>query len=285
MEADPKSPKFWEAYAQTVQKEPISTKCLRPETWDSIAQYYDDLEACPDYMHQVQTVVDTLKNQVLTNKSTVIDVACGTGNYAIRLAPFCKKVVALDISPGMLQELKKKMERTGIENIEIVNQDWNRFETEERFDLVFGSMTPILGSTEGIKRFLQLSRRYVAIVFWAGIRENLLLQELYKEIIGGTLKKKGLDIILPFNYIYSLGYAPELHFFRGCWEKRRKTGEQVKNLVWRLELYRKLTEPEKQIVKERIESKADSQGMVSVTTRVRTCFMLIDKKADHFTCE
>lgn len=281
---DVKDPKFWEEYSKSLQKGPVNKKCLSPETWDRVAKSYDDLDSCPDYMHQVNSVVQILKEKVLTPEATVLDVACGTGTYAIRLAPYCRKVVALDISGGMLARLRQKAEAAGIENIEIVQQDWHHFEPDERFDLVFVSMTPLARSTENLRRMLMLSRRYFGLVSWAGIRENLLLKRLFEQIMARPFKQKGMDIVLPFNYLYSLGYAPEMHFFRGCWERRRKVDEQVENMIWRLELYRELSDDEKELVRRQVASLEDRGGMVSVKTRVRTCFMLVDKEAENFSC-
>ncbi len=283
-EIDLKNPEFWEKYSSQLQKGPVNTKCLKPETWDRVAETYDDLDACPDYMEQVDAVVDMLKSRALTPESTVLDVACGTGTYAVRMAPYCRRVTALDISCGMLNQLKKKAEAAGLTNIEIVQKDWFHYQPKERFDLVFVSMTPLTRSTDNLKRMLHLSRRFFGLVTWAGIRENLLLKEMYEQIMGRPLKQKGMDIVLPFNYIYSLGYAPEIRFFRGCWERRRGVDQQTDNLIWRLELYRELTRQEKELVRQKVSELADENGMVTVKTRVRTCFMLIDKEAEGFSC-
>lgn len=283
-EIDLKNPEFWDKYSSQLQKGPVNTKCLKPETWDRVAETYDDLDACPDYMEQVDSVVDMLKSRALTQESTVLDVACGTGTYAIRMAPYCRRVTALDISGGMLNQLKKKAEAAGLTNIEIVQKDWFHYQPKERFDLVFVSMTPLTRSTDNLKRMLHLSRRFFGLVTWAGIRENLLLKEMYEQIMGRPLKQKGMDIVLPFNYIYSLGYAPEIRFFRGCWERRRRVDQQADNLIWRLELYRELTRQEKELVRQKVSELADENGMVTVKTRVRTCFMLVDKEAEGFSC-
>ena len=184
----------------------------------------------------------------------------------------------------MLQKLREKAEKLQLSNIEILQQDWHEFHANDKYDLVFVSMTPLLRSPENIRRFLDLSRRFLSIVTWAGVRENQLLKKLYREIMGKDLKQHGHDMILPFNYIYSLGYAPHLTFFNGCWERLRPARTQAENFIWRLELYRPLAREEKELVINRVESLADSDGMVSVTTRVRTCLMLIDKKEIEFSC-
>ncbi len=284
-DCDPKNPAFWEEYAAGLQKGPVNKKCMRPDTWDRASATYDDLDKCPDYRRQVSAVMDILQQKgALDKKNIVFDIACGTGTYAVKMATKCQKVFCLDISAGMLEKLREKARKLCLSNIETIQKDWHEFYSDQRFDLVFVSMTPLLRSAENIKKFLRISRRFLAIVTWAGIRENQLLKELYRDIMGKDLVQKGHDMIFPFGYLYSLGLAPHLTFFNGCWERTRPVKEQSETLIWRLELYRELTQDEKDLVFRKIESLADDNGLVAVTTRVRTCLMVIDKKELEFSC-
>ncbi len=282
---NPEKPAFWEEYAKCLQNGTVNKKCMKPETWDKAAATYDDLDRCPDYRSQVSTVVDILQQKgALDKENIVMDIACGTGTYAVKMATKCKKVVCLDISSGMLEKLKEKARKLQLSNLKTIQADWHLFDKEERYDMVFVSMTPLLRSPENIRRFLGLSRRFLAIVTWAGIRENQLLMQLYREIMGKDLVQHGHDMVFPFNYLHSLGYGPHLTFFNGCWERVRPMEKQVENLIWRLELYRQLTREEREKVRARVESLADKEGCVSVTTRVRTCLMITDKKELEFSC-
>jgi len=185
----------------------------------------------------------------------------------------------------MLEKLAEKKERMGLENIEIVHSDWNGFKSDEQFDMVFVSMTPLLRSLKNIDRMLALSSRYLAIVSWAGIRENSLLNSLFMELMGEIPHKSDMkrDIMIPFNYLYTKGYAPDLQFFHGCWERTRSVERQVESLLWQLEMYRPLEPDEKDLVRKKVEQLA-SKDLVTVKTRVRTCFMLVDKKAGELRC-
>lgn len=46
----------------------------------------------------------------------VLDVATGTGNTALALAPYVARVVGLDVSPGMLEQARQRVEREGFGN-------------------------------------------------------------------------------------------------------------------------------------------------------------------------
>jgi SAM-dependent methyltransferase len=52
--------------------------------------------------------------------STVIEFGPGTGQFTIAVAPHCAKVVAVDISPPMLEHLRGKLGALGLRNVELV---------------------------------------------------------------------------------------------------------------------------------------------------------------------
>ena len=51
---------------------------------------------------------------------TLVDLGAGTGTFAMAAAPYCHRVVAVDISPVMLARLRRKAEQAGVGNIECV---------------------------------------------------------------------------------------------------------------------------------------------------------------------
>jgi ubiquinone/menaquinone biosynthesis C-methylase UbiE len=59
-----------------------------------------------------------LRSQGLSATSTLVDLGAGTGTFTLAAAPFCKRIVAVDVSPAMLIALRTKAERLGGANIE-----------------------------------------------------------------------------------------------------------------------------------------------------------------------
>ncbi len=57
----------------------------------------------------------------LDKSSTVVDLGAGTGTFAFAIAPFCERVVAVDVSPAMLTTMKQHAEQEHIDNIEVVH--------------------------------------------------------------------------------------------------------------------------------------------------------------------
>jgi SAM-dependent methyltransferase len=64
----------------------------------------------------------------------VLEIACGTGRVALRLAQAGVNVVGLDLSPAMLSVARQKS--TGMNNIRWVQGDMRFFDLRERFGLV-----------------------------------------------------------------------------------------------------------------------------------------------------
>lgn len=72
--------------------------------------------------------VALLRSHGLDESSTVVDIGAGTGTFAVAVAPYCRRVVAVDVSPAMLRVLKGSAQRGGHRNIEVVNAGWLNYE-------------------------------------------------------------------------------------------------------------------------------------------------------------
>ena len=75
---------------------------------------------------------------VLDRTSSVIDLGAGTGQFALAVAPVCRRVVAVDISPVMLARLAENIERRAAGNVEAVRAGFLTYRhAGEPADLVY----------------------------------------------------------------------------------------------------------------------------------------------------
>lgn len=76
---------------------------------------YDDKEQAdaPDEVRVCQELG-------LTLESTVVDLGAGTGQFTLAVAPHCRRVVAADVSPVMLDRLRANVLDAGLTNVEVV---------------------------------------------------------------------------------------------------------------------------------------------------------------------
>jgi SAM-dependent methyltransferase len=64
--------------------------------------------------------VQALVDLGLGPTSVVLDMGCGTGTFTLAVAPVCARVVAVDVSPPMLDRLAERAAERGLDNIELV---------------------------------------------------------------------------------------------------------------------------------------------------------------------
>lgn len=68
----------------------------------------------------------------------VLDIGCGNGLYALRIADKVKSVTGVDLSQEMMDEGLKEAVKTGIENVKFVLGDASNLSfPDQKFDLVF----------------------------------------------------------------------------------------------------------------------------------------------------
>ncbi|MGE4488264.1 MAG: trans-aconitate 2-methyltransferase [Kiritimatiellales bacterium] len=76
----------------------------------------------------------------LSGSMTAMDFGCGTGLISRELFPNLGKITAVDTSPGMIEQLQKRIQESGIANIQAHCLDLLTDPPGETFDLIFSSM-------------------------------------------------------------------------------------------------------------------------------------------------
>lgn len=86
------SPKFWNKVAPKYAKSPIKNE----------AAYVQKIERTKNY---------------LTPESRVLELGCGTGTTALKLAPFAQHIMATDLATAMIEIAKEKQQSQAVENV------------------------------------------------------------------------------------------------------------------------------------------------------------------------
>ncbi len=66
----------------------------------------------------------------LSGDSVVVDLGAGTGQFAIAAARVCGRVVAVEVSPVMLEVLMRRVDEERVSNVEIVRSGFLTYEHE-----------------------------------------------------------------------------------------------------------------------------------------------------------
>jgi ubiquinone/menaquinone biosynthesis C-methylase UbiE len=69
-----------------------------------------------------------LQARGLTDGATVVDLGAGTGQFTVAVAPVVDRVVAVDVSPVMLEPLRAKLAAQGLTNVEVVQAGFLTYE-------------------------------------------------------------------------------------------------------------------------------------------------------------
>ncbi len=79
-----------------------------------------------------------LRELGLNAEWSLVDLGAGTGGLSLAVAPFCRRVVAVDVSPAMLSSLRTETERRGLRNVECVEAGFLTYQhTGEPADFVY----------------------------------------------------------------------------------------------------------------------------------------------------
>ena len=75
----------------------------------------------------------------LTKNKKVLEIGIGTGRLAVRVAPHCRKLTGIDISPKTVERAKENLK--DYKNISFICDDFNVHEFCETFDIIYSSLT------------------------------------------------------------------------------------------------------------------------------------------------
>lgn len=215
--------------------------------WNNRASNFAKNTAREQNQARQQAVFDFLDScGVNFDGMNVLDIGCGPGNYTLSLAKKAANVWALDPAVSMLDILKERAENEGIDNITYVNLPWEEINLKQegwlgKFDMVFASMTPGVNDKETLEKVINASRGYCFVSKFAGQRRNNLQEKLWQQIFGEPWSDHSMDIIYPFNLVYSMGYFPSLKFVAANWINEEKMEETIEKLTDWLSGYMDIT--------------------------------------------
>ena len=107
-------------------------KQLIKDTFDAVAEGYDS-RALRFFSDSATHMAARLP---LRGDEEVLDVACGTGHTSVAIARLLPRgrVTALDFSPAMLAQARKKAGAAGLTNLDFVERDMQALGWQDKFD-------------------------------------------------------------------------------------------------------------------------------------------------------
>ncbi len=173
-------------------------------SYEKMALYYDWIyRDIVDYEAQTTHLQSILETHSKRKVESILDIACGTGNYSFVLAKRGYQVTGIDSSSAMISKaLEKKTEDS---NPKFFAMDMRQMWLDDKYDaavVLFGGFGYLLTEAD-IKKFLRSAKKHVATgglliyEFWQSyaIREEAMKPEGYKTWDRIEDKRKGLVLI------------------------------------------------------------------------------------------
>lgn len=101
--------------------------------WDRIAKSY---EAKPIKNQQAYERKLEITKQYCQPTSRLLEVGCGTGKTAVKLAPFVQSVDATDFANNMIELGRRYAEESGVTNVTFKTEDALAVPGQDRYDVV-----------------------------------------------------------------------------------------------------------------------------------------------------
>lgn len=211
------------------------------DAWDGRAEDWGkELEKscsfCKSVDDRVEKAAAFLRaHGLLGEGSEVADIGCGPGRFVAEFAKTAGHVTGVDLSPKMLELGESYAKTLGCENVTFRQADLNTFSVEDagwegKFDLVFTSITPAIGTMDNLEKIMKISRGYCfnsCFVRWNDELELLVGRDVFgiKDVTPRNNHAHWFYSL--FNLLWLKGYFPETAYHRQNQEEYVEADEDL----------------------------------------------------------
>lgn len=227
------------------------------DLWDSMAHNFGT-HAPPSF--EDNNFLRLLQREKMFDvDSAVLDVGCGTGSYALALAPQCQKIVGIDLSPKMIGIAARKATEAKVKNVQFHCMDWHELDLEKagfekKFDLVIAHMTPAVQSADTFQKLSLASKGWC--VLSKPTRRTDPVSDHVKKLVGITEKRESsdMDILYAFELLWLQGLQPRFEYEQQRWNMKKTLQEAYGLYINRVKTYRNITDAKEQKIKSYLTS-------------------------------
>lgn len=288
-------PGFWkQAWIRAKERSPVNRR-FRFKVEDEVAEWNQRAES---YARKAASEASqSLRDDILAwltsagaleRDFTALDIGAGPGSFVIPLASRLSEVWALEPAREMAKILKMRLSEAGLHNIRFAGEKWEEIVPEsegwnEKFDLVFASMSPGISDPEALDKMNRVSRKFCYLSAWSGpywgnwgkAKDDIWL-EMFQEDLGEYPN----DILYAFGLLYSEGYRPEVRFRQRESKIEEDSRTAADELIGLLSQYIEITSRERRLIEQYV-SRHTTRGVFSQSWTAYQGFMLwrVDRRA------
>jgi SAM-dependent methyltransferase len=198
----------------------LSTWDNRAEEWDRKYRKSNNAEQ-PREARMIDTAGYLRSKGLLGADCDVADVGCGPGRFVAEFAKTARFVLGTDISPKMTEYgaaycREQGLGNTAFQAVDFKTADIKALGWENRFDLVFTSITPA-ASGKGLDKIMQMSRAWcfnACFVYSTNDLHNRILSELFGKQPKTEKTSHSQWLYELFNLLWLRGYYPEIRYYK-----------------------------------------------------------------------
>ncbi|MBO4834904.1 MAG: methyltransferase domain-containing protein [Lachnospiraceae bacterium] len=248
----------------------------KKEDWDERAfdwekELHEDEVVIRRNAARVAATVDFLKaHGQLNPEDTVIDIGCGPGRFVAEFAKHAGHVTGLDISPNMCRFGLEYAHSQGVQNVDFIACDFKKTDVieedwENKYDLVFSSITPAMSTYESLVKSEIMSRGYcfqsgfVKMVDSPG--DEILKEVLTEKEQSGTREMASCQAM--FNILCLEGKYPIVDYYtEACREVLDINEKLVRKLLKNSAAPKELFDKKKELILEALRKRANANGQI-----------------------
>lgn len=125
------------------------------KNWEDFFMKYNDFHITEEHEKIARMI-----HERLPEAKDILDIGCGSGEYAVCFSKFFSHVIALDISNKVIANLEDKIEKTA--NMTMIAMDYADYETPH--DISFLSFCPAIQYLDDLKKVMRLSKKGVFLL-------------------------------------------------------------------------------------------------------------------------
>jgi SAM-dependent methyltransferase len=219
-------PDYAQLYREHIRRNP--SRCKPREDWDQRAAAMNHYAWAGDYADEFAARMD------VSGCATLLDVGCGPGTIALRIAPSFERVYGLDFSPVMLAALEANAAVRGFTHVMPILRAWeDDWSDIPRCDIVVASRCLTVPDMEAaLLKLHEKARRRVYVTDMVGGR---ILDREVCDAIGREVDPFP-DHLFVVNILQQLGIPSRLDYVNG---RNRLAGctefeELLRKVTWSL---------------------------------------------------
>jgi len=265
-------------YFERLWREGKTSGTSEESYWDNRAEEFNNSVYSSTSDMRVNKIIDFLSiNGMLTEESSILDIGCGPGRFAVEFAKRAENVVGIDISERMLDFAVKNAQSKKLTNVSYKKLNWVEADLEDygwnkKFDLVTAINCPGIKDRNTLEKMMEASRKYCflsSFVERADSVKDFIVSEILK--LGGS-KFYNNTIYSIVNILWLSGYYPGIAYFDSDLERERPVEEAYAYYCSSIKTDRGLNDEQKNSIMDYLK-KSSENGIVREKVRSKTAWI------------